>query len=382
MSAARGTPSSAARRFRLAAGEARDLARTHGEYREGATPGHEGWTAIVKPEPIGTVLCIAPYNYPLQTTALQVAPALAAGNAVVVKPSSKTPVTAALLTDVIVSAADLPDGAVNFVPGRSQEIGDTLAGDDRVDTVAMTGSSAAGKHVASASGITNLVMELGGNAPALVFPDADISDAAGACATGSFKLSGQRCSAISRVVAHESVHDDLVDRMGSTMDSWVAGDLFDEATNFGPLIDESHAEEVAGLVDDAVEDGADLVAGGGRDGAFHEPTLLANVPQDAEIMHQEQFGPVAAVTTFETEEEAIELANGGELALDASVFTTDHNRAMRVAERVDAGSVRLNGAPSHGLGDVPFGGNDASGINREGVHAAIEQMIRKKSIVL
>ncbi|QAU11908.1 aldehyde dehydrogenase [Halorubrum sp. BOL3-1] len=382
VSSARGAPTNAARRFRLAAGEARDLARTYGEYREGATPGHEDWTAIVRPEPIGTVLCVAPYNYPLQTTVLQVAPALAAGNAVVVKPSSKTPATAALLTDVVVSAADLPDGAFNFVPGRSREIGDTLAGDDRVDTIAMTGSSGAGKHVASESGITNLVMELGGNAPALVFPDADLSDAAGACATGSFKLSGQRCSAVSRVIAHESVHDDLVEQLAATMGSWVAGDLFDESTNFGPLIDESHAEEVAGLVDAAVEDGADLVVGGERDGAFHEPTLLANVPQDAEIIHREQFGPVAAVTTFETEAEAIELANDDELALDASVFTTDHDRAMRVAERVDAGSVRLNGAPSHGLGDVPFGGNDASGINREGIHAAIEQMIRKKSIVL
>jgi glyceraldehyde-3-phosphate dehydrogenase [NAD(P)+] len=382
ISSASGAPPSAARRFRRAAAEARDLSKTYGEYREGSTPGHEGWTAIVKPEPIGTVLCIAPYNYPLQTTTLQVAPALAAGNSVVLKPSSKTPTTAALLTDVIDSAVDLPDGALNFVPGHSSEIGDTLAGDERVDTIAMTGSSGAGHHVARESGMVNLVMELGGNAPAVVFPDANLEDAAGACTAGSVKFGGQRCSAVSRVLAHESVHDDLCKRIKLTMEGWVVGDLFEEETDFGPLIDEDHAKEVKGLIDDAVEAGAELVLGGERDGAFVEPTVLGNVPQDAAIIHEEQFGPVAAVTTFEAESEAIDLANADKYALDASVFTTDHDRAMRVAEAVDAGGVRINGAPSHGLGDIPFGGNDASGINREGIHAAIEQMIRKKSIIL
>ena len=382
ISAASGAPPSAARRFRFAAAEARDLAKTYGEYREGSTPGHEGWTAIVKPEPIGTVLCIAPYNYPLQTTTLQIAPALAAGNSVVLKPSSKTPTTAALLTDVITSAVEFPDGAVNFVPGHSREIGDTLAGDDRVDTIAMTGSSEAGTHVAKESGMVNLVMELGGNAPAIIFPDAALEDAAGACTAGSVKFGGQRCSAVSRVLAHESVHDEIVKRIRLTMEGWVVGDIFDEETDFGPLIDEDHATEVKGLIDDAVDAGANLVLGGEREGAFVEPTVLGNVPQDAEIIHKEQFGPVAAVTTFEEESEAIDLANADKYALDASVFTSDHDRAMRVAERIDAGGVRINGAPSHGLGDIPFGGNDASGINREGIHAAIEQMLRKKSIIL
>ena len=382
ISAASGAPPSAARRFRFAAAEARDLAKTYGEYREGSTPGHEGWTAIVKPEPIGTVLCIAPYNYPLQTTTLQIAPALAAGNSVVLKPSSKTPTTAALLTDVITSAVEFPDGAVNFVPGHSREIGDTLAGDDRVDTIAMTGSSGAGTHVAKESGMVNLVMELGGNAPAIIFPDAALEDAAGACTAGSVKFGGQRCSAVSRVLAHESVHDEIVKRIRLTMEGWVVGDIFDEETDFGPLIDEDHATEVKGLIDDAVDAGANLVLGGEREGAFVEPTVLGNVPQDAEIIHKEQFGPVAAVTTFEEESEAIDLANADKYALDASVFTSDHDRAMRVAERIDAGGVRINGAPSHGLGDIPFGGNDASGINREGIHAAIEQMLRKKSIIL
>ncbi|WP_135805485.1 aldehyde dehydrogenase family protein [Halorussus marinus] len=378
ISSARGEVESAAERFRRAKEEIRAL---KGEYREGTTAGHEGWEAIVKHEPVGTVLAITPYNYPLSTTALSVAPALAAGNAVILKPASDTPVSAAILADVM-SELDLPDGAFNFVPGKASDIGDVLAGDDRVNTISMTGSSAAGKHVAKESGMVNLHMELGGNAPAVVFPDADLPDVAGQCAKGSFKYAGQRCSAVSRVLAHESIHDEVVDLLEAEMDAWRPGDLFEEETTMGPLINEGQAEWVQKLVEDAVEKGADLVRGGERDGIDFEPTLLANVPHDARIVHEEQFGPVAAVTAFDTEDAAVEIANRGDLALDASVFTNDHERAMDLADRLDAGAVRINGAPSHGLGDIPFGGNEASGIGRQGLYVTIEEMVREKSIVL
>jgi glyceraldehyde-3-phosphate dehydrogenase [NAD(P)+] len=378
ISSARGEVDAAAERFRRAVEEVRDL---QGEYVEGTTAGHEGWNAIVKPQPIGTVLCITPYNYPLSTTALQIAPALAAGNAIVLKPASKTPISAAILANCI-EEADLPEGAFHYTPGHASEIGDVLAGDDRIDAIAMTGSSGAGKHVAKESGMVNLHMELGGNAPAIVFPDADLSDAVGQCAKGSFKYAGQRCSAVSRVLAHEDVHDEMVERLDAEMDEWVAGDLFDEDTMFGPLISEDQADWVEELIEDAVEKGADLVRGGERDGQFVEPTLLANVPHDARIVHEEQFGPVAAVTTFADEQEALDLANGGDLGLDAAVFTSDHDRAMRLADRIHAGAVRINGAPSHGLGDIPFGGVKDSGIGREGIGHSIEAFTTTKSIIL
>jgi len=388
---ARGEVGGAVERFRRAAEEARSLARDHGEYREGSTESHEGWRAIVKPEPVGTVLCITPYNYPLSTTALEVAPALAAGNSVVVKPASKTPVSGAIMTEVI-AELDLPDGAVNFVPGRASVIGDALSSDERVNAVAMTGSSNAGKHVARQSGMVNLHMELGGNAPAIVFPDADLATVADSCTAGSLKYAGQRCSAVSRIVAQESVHDEVVERIDAEMETWEPGDLFDESTSFGPLISEDQAEWVQELVDDAVERGADLVRGGSRHAPegvpdeladqFVQPTLLANVPQDARIVREEQFGPVAAVTTFADESEALAVANDTDLALDAAVFTSDYDRALRVAEDVDAGAVRINGPPSHGIGDVPFGGNKDSGIGREGIAASIEAMLRTKSIIL
>ncbi|MFC6717291.1 aldehyde dehydrogenase family protein [Natrialbaceae archaeon GCM10025810] len=391
ISSARGEVGQAAERFDRAAEEARNIV-SKGQFREGSTAGHEGWHAVVKNEPIGAVLCITPYNYPLATTALQVAPALAAGNSVLLKPASKTPISAAILADVIAEVEGIPEGAFHFLPGEASDIGDLLAGDDRINAIAMTGSSGAGKHVARESGMVNLHMELGGNAPAIVFEDADLTDVAGNCAKGSFKYAGQRCSAISRVLVQEEVHDDLVDLIDGQMDAWTAGDLFDEDTAFGPLISVDQADWVEELVEDAIEKGADLVRGGERrapEGVpdeladqFFEPTLLANVPHDARILEEEQFGPVAVVAPFSDREEALEIANGSDLALDAAVFTSDYDRAMDVAERVDAGAVRINGAPSHGLGDVPFGGNKDSGIGREGLDASIHAMMRKKSIVL
>jgi glyceraldehyde-3-phosphate dehydrogenase [NAD(P)+] len=378
IASARGEVESAAERFDRAAEEIRHL---KGEFREGTTDGHEGWRAIVRYEPVGTVLCITPYNYPLGTTALQVAPALAAGNCVILTPSSKTPISAAMLANVI-SEVDVPTGAFNFVPGHGSEIGDTLAGDDRINSIAMTGSSPAGEHVARESGMVTLHMELGGNAPAIVFPDADLDAAAGACAKGSLKYAGQRCSAVSRVLAHETVHDDLIERIDSAMDTWNEGDLFNEDTDFGPLISESQAEWVDELVTDALDRGARLVRGGERDGRYYTPTLLADVPHDARIIHEEQFGPVAAVTTISDEEEALALANESDLGLDACVFTSDYDRALAVADQLESGAVRINGAPSHGLGDIPFGGIKESGIGREGIDASIHSMLREKSIVL
>lgn len=378
ISSARGEVESAAERFRRAIEEARSL---QGEYLEGTTAGHEGWEAIVKPEPVGTVLCIAPYNYPLATTALQVAPALAAGNAVLLKPATKTPVSGAILADIIAEVTDLPDGAFAFLPGHGSEIGDLLAGDERINAIAMTGSSGAGKHVAGVSGMVELHMELGGNAPALVFPDADLDAVASDCAAGSFKYAGQRCSAVSRVLAHEDVHDEVVDRLDAQMDHWQTGDLFDPDTKVGPLISDSQADWVETLIEDAIERGAELVRGGDRDGRFIEPTLLADVPHDARIVSEEQFGPVAVVTKVSDEDEALQVANDTPLGLDACVYTANYERARRVADMLEAGTVRINGKPSHGLGDIPFGGVKDSGIGREGIGYTIESFVTTKSII-
>ncbi|MEY7850948.1 aldehyde dehydrogenase [Natrarchaeobius sp. A-rgal3] len=391
IASARSEVESTVERFRRAADEARLIA-SKGEFREGFTDGHEGWQSIVKPEPIGTVLCITPYNYPLATAALQVAPALAAGNSVVLKPASVAPVSTAVLTEIVDGVDGVPDGAFNYVPGSGSAIGDVLAGDSRINAIAMTGSSEVGRHIARESAIVTLHMELGGNAPALVFEDADVQSVAQTCAGGALKYAGQRCSAVSRILVADAVHDELVVRLDREMETWEVGPLFDEDTAVGPLISETHADRVATLVDDAVSRGASLVRGGSRiapdhapselDSLFFQPTLLADVPQDARILSEEQFGPVAAVTRFDDSTEAIARANASELALDAAVFTQTYERALEVADRLDAGCVRINGAPSHGLGDVPFGGNGDSGIGREGIDTSIHELMRTKSIVL
>lgn len=378
ITSARSEVADAAERFRRAVEEARDLG---GEYRQGTTGSHEGWEAYRNPEPMGTVLCITPYNYPLSTPALQIAPALAAGNSVILKPGSRTPVSTAILANVI-HETDVPAGGFNFVPGYADEIGDRLAGDDRINAIAMTGSAEAGKHVAHESGLVNLHLELGGNAPAIVCADGDLATAAASCTTGSLKYTGQRCSAVSRVLAHESIHDDLIERIDSEMDDWTRGDLFDEDTDLGPLIDDDQADWVNELVVDATDRGADLVRGGEYQGNEFDPTLLANVPRDARIVHEEQFGPVIPVTTISDADDGVSIANESDLALDGCVFTADHDRAISVAERLDAGVVRINGEPSHGLGDIPFGGKKDSGIGREGIGVSIERFVQRKSIIL
>jgi len=380
---ARSEVDSAVERFERASEEIRAL---FGEYREGTTASHDGWRAIVAHEPVGTVLCVAPFNYPLATLALQVAPALAVGNAVVVKPSSRTPLSALGLARAV-EESPVPDGALHVLPGRSSQIGDALAGDERVETIAMTGSTRAGKAVADEAGLTTLHMELGGNAPAIVFEDADLDAVAADVASGALSFAGQRCSAVSRVLVVEQVRDELVDRIDAAVHGWTVGDPLDDETDLGPLISGSQARFVQELVDDAVSRGAHIRCGGtyteDPEGVFYyEPTFIADVPRDARLVREEQFGPVLPVSTVDSVADAVALCNDGDLALDASVYTADYDRALSVADRVDAGTVRINGAPSHGIGDVPFGGNENSGIGREGLYTAIEDYVRRKSIIL
>ena len=380
ISSAKSEVAAAAERFRRAAEEIRAIS---GEFLEGTTASHEGWQAIVKRQPVGTVLCISPYNYPLATMAQQVAPALVAGNAVIVKPATYTPVSGVILAEIIDDAVpNLPAGAFGFVPGPSSEIGDVLAGDDRVDAIAMTGSTEAGKHIAAISGMVELHFELGGNAPAIVFADADLENAAMAATKGGLSYAGQRCSAVSRVLVAAEVHDDLVEQIDGAMTAWQAGDLFDSETSFGPLITEAHAHRVRSLVNDALDRGATLVRGGVVDGQYMEPTLLADVPAGADILTEEQFGPVVAVAGFADESEALAMANDTTLGLDAAVFTDAYDRAFRVAGGLDVGGVRINGRPSHGGGDIPYGGVKDSGIGREGIHYTIERFLDSKTIIL
>jgi glyceraldehyde-3-phosphate dehydrogenase [NAD(P)+] len=338
-----------------------------------------GTSADVLREPLGVVLAISPFNYPLYITATKVIPALLAGNSVVVKCSSKDPLSF-LMFSRLLDQAGIPKGTLNVITGRGI-LGEHLAGHEKISMVTFTGSTEVGKKLAQVAGLKRLHMELGGKGCAIILSDADLDLAATETTKGSLSYSGQRCDAVSRVFVEEKIADNFVEKIICEVTKYKLGDPRDRANNMGPLIDQSAAERVHTLVLDAVERGAKLVTGGKHDGNYYQPTVLDYVPSDAKIVWEETFGPVIPIVRVRDVDEAIELANKSKYGLDSCVFTTNINLARKVAKRLEEGEVTINAAPRHGVGYYPFGGNKDSGIGREGIGYSIEEMTRLKTIV-
>ena len=335
--------------------------------------------ALVIHEPLGVVACISPFNYPLFSVIAKVIPALVSGNTAVVKPASDDPLVSLLLARIL-QEAGIPHGVVNVITGPGKDVGDELVSHDHVSMVTLTGSTAVGKHVAELIGMKKRHLELGGKGAAIVASDADLSLAASKVLEGCLKFSGQRCDAISRVFVDESVAERFVELAAAGMASWKLGDPRDSDTNVGPLINREAAERVQGLVDDAVEKGAQLLKGGKHTDSYFEPTLLDLVPPDARIATEETFGPVVAVARVKGVDEAISRTNESRYGLDSCVFTNSLYTAWKVAKALEEGSVSINDAPAHGVGFFPFGGNKDSGLGREGVGYSIDEMTRIKTI--
>jgi acyl-CoA reductase-like NAD-dependent aldehyde dehydrogenase len=335
--------------------------------------------ALVIHEPLGVIACITPFNYPLFSVIAKVIPAIVSGNTVVVKPASDDPVVALLLGRVL-QEAGVPDGVVNVITGSGRKVGDRLVSHDHVRMITLTGSTEVGKRVASLAGMKKLHLELGGKGAAIVAADADLGLAAKKVLEGSLKYSGQRCDAISRVFVEEAVADHFMMILEKEAGSWKLGDPRDTANNMGPLINPEAAKRVQGLVDDAVAKGCRLLQGGKHDGCYFQPTVLDNVPANAEIAAEETFGPVVTVMRVRSLDEAIERSNESRYGLDSCVFTNNLYTAWRVAKALEEGSVSINDAPAHGVGYFPFGGNKDSGIGREGVGYSIDEMTRLKTI--
>ena len=338
-----------------------------------------GTSADVLREPLGVVLAIAPFNYPLYITATKVIPALLAGNSVVVKPSSKDPLSFLLFSHVL-ELAGVPKGALNVITGRGV-IGEYLASNERVSMLTFTGSTEIGKRLSQVAGLKRLHMELGGKGSAIVLSDADLDLAAAEIVKGSLSYSGQRCDAVSRVLVEEKIADLFVSKLLKETEAYKLGDPRDPSSKMGPLIELSAAEAVHILVLDAIEKGAKLLTGGRHEGNYYYPTVLDRVPLDAKIAWEETFGPVIPIMRVKDVDEAIELANKSKYGLDSCVFTNDINLARKVAKRLEEGEVTVNAAPRHGVGYYPFGGNKDSGIGREGIGYSIEEMTRLKTIV-
>ena len=376
---AQGEVGSSIDRLHLAADEAKGI---RGEIIKGDVAADKKCMGMATRQAMGVLLAITPFNYPLFTGVAKIAPGIAAGNSTIIKPASDDPVCA-LMFGKIMQDSGLPDGVVNVITGPSSEIGDYLSSHPKVDMISFTGSSAAGKHIAGIAGMKKLHLELGGKAPAIVLEDCDFNLAVKECVTGSLKFSGQRCDAISRVLVVESIADKFVKAVLDEVKNWKFGDPRNADTLVGPLINERAAKKVEELVNDAVSKGAKLLCGGKRyDLGYYEPTVLDNVNRNMRIAWEETFGPVVTIIRVNDYEDALSLANESEFALDACIFTKDIDKAFDAAQRIEAGSVHINSHPMHGLGIFPFGGDESSGMGREGIKYSIEDMTKVHSIVL
>lgn len=338
-------------------------------------------------EPLGATAHIAPWNYPFQLAGRSLAPALACGNSVVLKPSSTTPLSA-LYYGVAAEEAGLPDGVVNVLPGSGSVAGDAFASHPDIKHVAFTGSTAVGKEVlrSAADTVSGVTLELGGKGPNIVFPDADFEAAAKGCQYGIFMNAGQMCWAGSRLLVHESIHDEFVDRIVDRAAAIELGSGIDDDGRMGPLIADWHRDDVQAYVDTARKAGATVVTGGTSPadksrGFFFEPTVLTDVTPDMPIAHEEVFGPVLVVLPFSDRTEAIEIANDSPYGLSAGVWTTDLNTAHTVVDQLDYGMVSVNEYPvTHP--QTPFGGYKQSGSGREQGAQAIDEYTQIKNVNL
>jgi len=322
----------------------------------------KGRLSMIRRIPVGVVGAITPWNSPSVLGMRVIAPALALGNAVVLKPDPQTPVIGGAMFEAVFREAGLPEGLLQIVVGGA-DVGEALVTDPNVNVVSFTGSTAAGRRVGELAGgrLKKVALELGGNNAFIVLDDADMAAATAAGAFSSFQFQGQVCFAAGRHIVHESVAGDYVDALRDKAKGLRMGDPYREDVQLGPIVNEKQVRRVADIVDRSVAGGARLVIGGGHEGLFYEPTVLANVTQDLPAFTDEIFGPVAPVTTFRTDEEAIALANSSAYGLVGAVYSTSLSRGLSVANRIKAGMVHVNDGTLNDEATIPFGGTGMSG---------------------
>jgi acyl-CoA reductase-like NAD-dependent aldehyde dehydrogenase len=378
MKSARAEASRAVSTFTMAAVEARKLAGD--ALPMDASPAGEGKLALTLRVPIGIVGAISPFNFPMNLVAHKVAPALAAGCAVVLKPAAQTPLSALLLAELELEAG-LPPGWLNVVCGPASEIGDVLVEDERVKLITFTGSVPIGWRIRERAARKRVNLELGNATPVIVAADADLDDAATRLAANAFSFAGQSCISVQRIYVERPVYDAFVERFLPRVEALVVGDPADESTDVGPLIAESERDRIHGWIEEAKAAGADVLTGGTLDGTLLRPTVIANVAPDAKVACEEIFGPVCIVVPYDTLDEAIGLANGTRFGLQAGVFTRDVKSALRAARELEFGGVTVNEAPTFRADQMPYGGVKDSGNTREGPAYAIREMTEERAVV-
>jgi glyceraldehyde-3-phosphate dehydrogenase (NADP+) len=362
-------------------GSAEEAKRIHGETvpLDGDPTGGKklGFTLRV---PCGVVAAISPFNFPLNLVCHKVGPALAAGNTVIVKPASDTPLSALKLTEILLEAGLPPEG-IQCVTGAGGEIGDALVKDRRVRKVTFTGSREIGERICHMAGIKKVTMELGSNSPLIIMPDADLDKVAAAVAATGYGNAGQTCISTQRVLAAKKVYGDFLDALRPKVEALTTGNQLDEKSKVGPMIKESEAARVESWINEAVAGGARLAAGGGRRGAIYVPAVVADVKPDMRISRDELFGPAVGVTPFDSIDEAIALANDSIYGLAAGIFTENVEWAMKFAREAEAGNLHVNWGPQWRVDLMPYGGLKDSGFGKEGPRYAVEEMTELKMVV-
>jgi acyl-CoA reductase-like NAD-dependent aldehyde dehydrogenase len=332
-------------------------------------------------QPCGIVVAITPFNYPALLVMHKLAPALAAGNAVVLKPARATPLTALALAACFVDAG-LPEGVLSVVTGPGGALGDALVGDPRVRKVSFTGSTRTGERITRVAGVKKLSLELGASCPVVILPDADLELASSAVAAGGYINAGQVCISVQRVIAHPAVSSDFLDALVPKVQAIRTGDPSSTDTTMGTLVTADEARRVEKSIADAVAGGARLLTGGDRDGAIVTPAVVADVDPASPFSQDELFGPAVAVSTAADWEQAIAQANGTSYGLGAGVFTADVAGAVRAMREIDAGTIHINWTPLWRADLMPYGGLKGSGIGKEGPRRAVAEMTEEKTVVL
>ena len=335
--------------------------------------------AVVRREPVGVVLAIAPFNYPVNLSGSKIAPALIAGNVVMFKPPTQGSISGLLLAKAF-EEAGIPAGVFNTITGRGSEIGDYIIGHKEVNFINFTGSTPIGERIGRLAGMRPIMLELGGKDAALVLEDADLEHAAKQIVAGAFSYSGQRCTAIKRVIVLESVADTLVTLLQAEVAKLTVGDPFDNA-DITPVIDNASADFIWGLIEDAQEKGAQALTPIKREGNLLWPVLFDQVTKDMKVAWEEPFGPVLPIIRVANVEEAIAFANESEFGLQSSVFTNDFKKAFEIAEKLEVGTVHINNKTQRGPDNFPFLGVKGSGAGVQGIKYSIEAMTNVKSIV-
>lgn len=365
--------------FTLAAEEAK---RLHGETLPlDAVPSGEGYFGFWTRRPVGVIAAISPFNFPLNLVAHKIAPAIAAGNSVVLKPASTTPLTACKLVRIL-EEAGLPPGAINLVVGSGGTVGEWLITDPRIDKITFTGSPEIGRHILSVAGIKKVTLELGNASPVIIAPDADLDFAAKRCAFGAYYNSGQVCISVQRIYCQEQVYEAFLDKFVVASKAMVVGNPLDEAVDVGPMIAMKEVERIDSWVNEAIAAGAEKACGGRQDGPVYEPTVLTNVSAAMKVVREEVFAPVASVIRCKDFEDALQQADDSKFALQAGVFTKGIDRVFKAINRLNFGGVIINDIPAFRADHMPYGGNRQSGLGREGVRFAMEEMTNIQMVAI